>query len=645
MKVCRFFAARERSRTKCLRKTAFAGALRSAFVLGGALLSACTLLNGLAAGQETASQGRSKVTYASMQGGNNASTVSAVANRSSKKIRLSDGLDSPAEVAKFSGSLTELGEFDTSHPEAGSLTNAIGAPKSKPTPAPNTKPNTSSPERTPELGNRDQPMRLTDRSETRLPLQAPVKVIPGIELRPTMPVTIQMDSVSQGVVPTPSGFAITDGAAAAAVVGRGVDLASLANSRPIRQVVVRPASAAPQRITSSARRPHSVAGRAGMESQPKKIASQELASQEVEIVQRGKPVRLSESFAPQAPTITSTASSDSGSSQLTKLPQATDPKALGDTEAGFQQAEVVGTPSLAKAPPTQVQEPVSAPEPTMVPVALQSIVEKPILKDVPLSMAQNTADQGFSNRPISLAGSSEPSRESTATVLPPKSSSLRPAAPNTLPEPVRAPSLPETTLGVTSNVPSCPADALAPSVEPKQKLVDETSKPLIPESEEATEKIRKDLPIREGKSVSLRPEATTTIECKTTLSEYSIEHPKTCRVIKTSENKLTLIALQPGKTRVAFVTTNSDGESFIDLRQVEVQGTTLPIDSRAAIAEELTATIAQLYETKTVGVIAKGDEFIVSGTAATEKDARKILSLIRKTTLCPVIDKLKVHYK
>ena len=145
--------------------------------------------------------------------------------------------------------------------------------------------------------------------------------------------------------------------------------------------------------------------------------------------------------------------------------------------------------------------------------------------------------------------------------------------------------------------------------------------------------------------VSLRPEATTTIECRSTLSEYSIEHPKTCRVVKTSENKLTLIALQPGKTRVAFVTTNSEGESFIELRQVEVQGTTLPKDSRAAIAEELTATIAQMYETKTVSVVAAGDEFVVSGTAATEKDARKILSLVRKTTLCPVIDKLKAHYK
>ncbi len=640
MKVFSLFAARERSRTKCLRKTALAAALRSTFVLGVALLGACTLLNGLAAGQETGSKGRSKVTIAPLQSGNNTPTVSAATTPSSKEVRLSDGLDSPAEVARFSGSLTELGEFDTSHPKAGSLTKAIGVPKPKPTPAQNTEPNTSSPERTPELGNRDQPMRLTDRSVARLPLQAPVKVIQRIELRPTMPVTIQSDSVSQGVVQTPSGFAITDGAPAASVVGQGVDLARIANSRPIRQVVVHPASAAPLRIASFARKPHSVAVRAGMRSQPKKIVSKELASREVEVVQRGEPFRLSVSLTPQAPTNTSTPTSDSGASTLTKLPQATKPKTLGNMEAGFQQAEVVGTPSLAKKLPALVQEPVSAPKPTIV-----SIVEKRILQDVPASMAQDTANQGFSNRPISLAGASEPSRESIAAALPPKSLSLRPAAPIALLEPVRAPNLPETTLGVTSNVPSSPAAELTPSVEPKQNLVDQTSKPLIPKSEEATETIRKDLPVREGKLVSLRPEATATIECETTLSEYSIEHAKTCRVVKTSENKLTLIALQPGKTRVAFVTTNSDGESFINLRQVEVQGTKLPIDSRAVIAEELTATIAQLYETKTVRVIAKGDEFIVIGTAATEKDARKILSLIRKTTLCPVVDKLKAHYK
>ena len=642
MKVCRFFAARERSRTKCLRKTAFAGALRKTSVLGGTLLGACTLLNGFAVGQETGSQARSKVTFATMQIGQNASVVSAEANSKSKRIRLSDGLDSPAEIAKFSGSLTELGELNTSHPEAGSLTNAIGVAKPRSSAIQNPVPSTSAPERIPELGRRDQPMRLTDRSVAPLPVQAPIKVIPSVELRPTRPVTIHMDSVSaKGTVSTPSGFAITDGATAATVVGQGVDLASLANSRPIRQVVVKPASAAPQNIASSARAPQSVAVRMEMQSLPEKSDASRLASQDIQIVKRGKPFRLSDSSSPQIRTITSTPSLDSESLTLTDLPQATDREALANNEA-----EVSGTPGLAEALPTQVQPQVSAS--VAAPTSLQPIATKPKSLDVPVAVAEDIANQGFSNRPISLAETRAPGPESAMVALPPEPSNLKPAVPATLPEPVPAPSLPEATHVVTSTAPSSPTastTALASSVQPKQMLLEETSKPLIPEVEETTETVRKDLPIREGKLVSLRPEATTTIECKTTLSEYSIEHPKTCRVVKTSDNKLTLIALQPGKTRVAFVTTNSEGESFIELRQVEVQATSLPKDSRAAIAEELTATISQMYETKTVSVIAKNDEFIVSGTAATEKDARKILSLVRKTTLCPVVDKLKAHYK
>lgn len=122
--------------------------------------------------------------------------------------------------------------------------------------------------------------------------------------------------------------------------------------------------------------------------------------------------------------------------------------------------------------------------------------------------------------------------------------------------------------------------------------------------------------------------------------EYSVEHPGICRLIQTSETTLSLIGLQDGDTRIAVVTASGEQERNIEIRGVRVASASAPQGRLQTLAREVTQTIKRLYPYGDVQVVASGEELIVQGYVQAEKDARKIVSLVRKTSLSPVIDRL-----
>ncbi|MEM7476054.1 MAG: pilus assembly protein N-terminal domain-containing protein [Planctomycetota bacterium] len=152
------------------------------------------------------------------------------------------------------------------------------------------------------------------------------------------------------------------------------------------------------------------------------------------------------------------------------------------------------------------------------------------------------------------------------------------------------------------------------------------------------------LPVENGKAITLNCKEATQLSITSNIVEHSVENPEICQVVKVGNNELSIIGLKPGQTRIAFVKANSSGQNEITIRPITVQAKST-LDSRGKLASDLATTVAQMFGTKQVQIRPYEDGLIVEGYAATEKEARKILSFIRKTALVPVEDRLKAHYK
>lgn len=129
------------------------------------------------------------------------------------------------------------------------------------------------------------------------------------------------------------------------------------------------------------------------------------------------------------------------------------------------------------------------------------------------------------------------------------------------------------------------------------------------------------------------------------LAEFSAEHPSICRLIQSGEKTLSLIGLRPGTTRIAIVTRTDTGDSQVEIRSVEVGGGNTTQRDLSQLAGEISQTVAQLYPDSQVEIVAGDQQLVVQGTVDSEKDARKILSLVRKTALTPVVDRLQSYQR
>ena len=144
-----------------------------------------------------------------------------------------------------------------------------------------------------------------------------------------------------------------------------------------------------------------------------------------------------------------------------------------------------------------------------------------------------------------------------------------------------------------------------------------------------------------GEALTVDREDSALVTLESPVLEYSVEHPGICKLIKTGENVLSLVGLKQGETRIAVVTADADGKRSIEIRNVRVASASSPQTELRNLSRDLTQSIANLYPHCRVQVVTRGEELIVQGYTESEKDARKILSLVRKTTLTPVIDQVK----
>jgi Flp pilus assembly secretin CpaC len=147
-------------------------------------------------------------------------------------------------------------------------------------------------------------------------------------------------------------------------------------------------------------------------------------------------------------------------------------------------------------------------------------------------------------------------------------------------------------------------------------------------------------PASSSGQVSLGLQESQAISTDYVISELSVEHPSICQLLKTSDRGVSVIGMRVGTTRIALISTDASGERRIEVRDVIVNADARGDVNLGNLAQEITQTVNQLYPKSDVQIVVEEDRLMVRGYTNYESDAKKILALVRKTSLAPVVDQL-----
>lgn len=150
---------------------------------------------------------------------------------------------------------------------------------------------------------------------------------------------------------------------------------------------------------------------------------------------------------------------------------------------------------------------------------------------------------------------------------------------------------------------------------------------------------------RSGNYLSVTKQESLALNVDFTVAEMSVEHPNVCQLLRTGDRSLSIIGLQPGATRIALISYDGQGERRIEVRDVVVGESGATQVNLPELAAEMTQTVRRMFPSSDVQVMAEGDSVVVHGYINYESDAKKILVLVRKTSLAPVVDRLTTSGK
>ena len=185
------------------------------------------------------------------------------------------------------------------------------------------------------------------------------------------------------------------------------------------------------------------------------------------------------------------------------------------------------------------------------------------------------------------------------------------------------------------------AASLEVPVEPQKKSsfdpssISSGNKPLSDKSTDRPPTIGERLEVGLHESVN--------VETAQPISGLSVEHPELCQVLKSGERSVSFVGLKAGQTRVALFTTNASGERKIEIREVVIAGAENRQADMKSLASEIGESVHRMYPNSHIEVIAEAEGLTVQGYAASEAEAKKIISLVRRTSLQPVVDRLATY--
>lgn len=140
--------------------------------------------------------------------------------------------------------------------------------------------------------------------------------------------------------------------------------------------------------------------------------------------------------------------------------------------------------------------------------------------------------------------------------------------------------------------------------------------------------------------LSVVVEQTVPMSVRSSIVQTSVEDPSVCQLIQSGDRSLSLVGLKAGSTRVAIVTSADGSEPKVRVYEVSVGRGAKAEYGLAELAAGIDETVTRLYPSSRIRVTAGEGHLVVSGTAGSEEEARRVLALVRRTSLMPVTDKL-----
>lgn len=180
---------------------------------------------------------------------------------------------------------------------------------------------------------------------------------------------------------------------------------------------------------------------------------------------------------------------------------------------------------------------------------------------------------------------------------------------------------------LASNVVS--ARGVAAEAVPPRLIPSETSVPMTGE-------------FKHGPSLTIAVEDAIVRQAQSTIVELSTEHSHICRLIQAGPTTFTVMGLQPGTTRIAVVTAQADGQQEIQIVDVHVeQARVAPAGGIDELARQISTSLTQLFPQYAIEIDVMERSLLVQGEVGSEAEAKRIVGLIRKASLMPVIDRLR----
>jgi hypothetical protein len=126
-----------------------------------------------------------------------------------------------------------------------------------------------------------------------------------------------------------------------------------------------------------------------------------------------------------------------------------------------------------------------------------------------------------------------------------------------------------------------------------------------------------------------------------TVSQIQVEHGTICHAISWNVGRLLVMGTAPGRSRVAVW---YEGAKLPTIYNVEVLQPYAADAARQQDYDQLARSLERMFPGSELAIAANGEGLVVSGRAANSQDASKILRLVRRSNLVPVVDALQTNW-
>jgi hypothetical protein len=167
--------------------------------------------------------------------------------------------------------------------------------------------------------------------------------------------------------------------------------------------------------------------------------------------------------------------------------------------------------------------------------------------------------------------------------------------------------------------------------------LDDSERPAITPPDQEVRPFPTAVPISQSIQLSVADGKTLLLD--NTVDRIEVEHLGVCKPMSTGQNRLVVVGLQPGETKVAvWFAEQSEPRVYT----VQVSGEE-PADDQANQLAQFAGELDAMFPGAQVTIEPLHEGLVVRGIAPSGDAATKILRLVRRTHIVPVVDQLEIQ--